>query len=294
MNFLRIKQISLFAVLATCTSYYRWSTITEIDSFKQASAVLDAADNDTLVVFDIDETLTLPDIRFQKWFIANEAGKHFWDELVKHKDTQKDPEKYLELIISKIGVKTPNKLVEPITVDIIRKLQAKGVKVIALTDAPVSSYGIDPSVPKLRWQNLNLVEIDFSASFPQETIELSTLTSKKGLHPLYYKGILLTDMVSKGACLVAFLDTIGWTPKKIIFFDDKAKKVESVRDELKKRNIPFQGYIYKGVEKLPHVLDEAVLAEQWKHIKEHDEFISDAEAREILQKTAESLMSIEK
>jgi len=279
MLFTRTKQmISLLTVIVTCTGCQLLSTITEIDSLKQASSVLDAADNDTLVVFDIDETLTLPDIRFQKLFIASEAGKHFWDELVKHKDSQKDPEKYLELITSKIIAKTPNQLVEPITVDIIRKLQAKGVKVIALTDAPVSSYGIDPSVPKSRWQNLNFVGIDFSASFSQETIELTSLTSKKGLHPLYYKGIILTDMISKGECLIAFLDSIKWTPKKIIFFDDKAKKVESVRDEVEKRKIPFKGYIYKGVEKLPHVIDEAVLAEQWRHIKEHDEFISDTEA----------------
>ena len=63
---------------------------------------------------------------------------------------------------------------------------------------------------------------------------------------------------------------------------------------LEARNIPYKGYIYKGVEKLPHIIDESVLAEQWKHIKERDEFISDAEAREILQKTTESFVPIEK
>ena len=68
----------------------------------------------------------------------------------------------------------------------------------------------------------------------------------KTFHPLYYKGILFTDYVCKGSMLGKFLETIRWKPSNVIFFDDKLTNLQAVQMAMHAKNIPFQGFLYKG------------------------------------------------
>jgi uridine kinase len=51
---------------------------------------------------------------------------------------------------------------------------------------------------------------------------------------------------------------------------------------MKNRSIPFQGFEYKAADKLPHAFNLDLLNEQLQYLKEHDEFISDKDARRVL------------
>ena len=76
-----------------------------------------------------------------------------------------------------------------------------------------------------------------------------------------------------------FLDKIQWTPKNVIFIDDKMSHLTSVETALNKTKIPFQGYQYKGVEKLPGELDMQVAESQFAYLRKNHKWLSDSEAK---------------
>ena len=204
--------------------------------------------------------------------------------LKEHSQSKEDPIDYKKLIRGKRMLKFTDQPIEPEIVEIIKQLQARGVKVIALTHMMTGSLRrtLIPSLPQWRWEKLHEVGIDFTPSFDQEKIWLTNLTSKANRHPVYYKGILLTDDFSKEVVLGEFLGVMGLKPNKVIFFDDRPNYVKSVQDEMKKQGIAFQGYIYKAIDTLPKKFDQKVLDYQLQYLKEHDEFISDKQARKAV------------
>jgi len=286
MNFLKLKHLGLLIILTLSSCIPRGSDIQEIDSLTEAQTVLDKADVHTLVIFDIDDTLTYHgNVPFQRWFLQTGEGKQFRQAVDDHVASKENPNEYNKLIHAKRMLAFTDQPLEPIIVDIIKKLQDRGVKVIALTKFNTGGMakGLIPSLPKLRFDKLKEVDIDFSSSFPEQEIVFDQLTSELGRHPVFYKGILLTDAFSKGEVLGLFLDSVSWKPNKVIFFDDRSEYVELVQQEMKKRGIPFQGFIYKAVDKVPFDYEPAVLEKILQHLKEHDEFISDEQARKLLE-----------
>ncbi len=141
---------------------------------------------------------------------------------------------------------------------------------------------IIPSLPRWRYEKLKEAGIDFSKGFGDKEIAFEHLTSPAHRHPIFYKGILLTDAFTKGQVLGTFLDRINWKPDKIIFFDDTLKHLESVQAEMKKRKLPFEGFLYKGGNYLAKPINQKVLDIQLQHLKEHNEYISDKEVQKNL------------
>lgn len=260
--------------------------IEEIDSLKQAYEILDSADKNSLVIFDIDETLTYPagTIR-QKWFWGKRPpeSQDFFNKLDKHIRESSDAGS-AERIMSIIYLAEESRTVELQTLNIIRKLQKRGVKIIALTASSTRSVGKIPSMPAWRFDKLKTVGIDFSASFDEKEMPLTKIMTR-GRKPLFYKGILITDGGLKGPVLGAFLDAVHFKPNKIIFFDDLAEQVESVKTEAQSRGIEYHGYIYKAADKLPRTFDPVILDLQLEYLLKHDEYINEDQASSLLKKS---------
>ncbi|MFH0898372.1 MAG: DUF2608 domain-containing protein [bacterium] len=277
--------VSLLMFLPAC-SFFK-PNIKEISSIQKIKKELDRADHDTLVIFDVDDTLTYNvNVPFQPWFLKTDAGKKFYAQLEKHSQSKKDPRDYEKHILGNRLLKFTNQPLESNIVEIIRKLQNRGIKVIALTHANTGSLGrtIIPSLPKWRYEKLRDVGIDFSSSFEQQEIPLTNLTSQANRHPLFYRGIVMTDDFPKGEVLAEFLDVTKLEPKKVIFIDDRIHYVQSVHNEMQKRGIDFKGYVYRAIDALPQVFDQKILDYQLKHLKEHDEFISDEQVKLALSR----------
>jgi Protein of unknown function (DUF2608) len=280
---LKYTILLLLVSLSACAYYV--SNVQEISSIKQAQKELDKANADTLVVFDVDDTLTYNvNVPFQPWFHQTDVGQKFFAQLKKHSQSKEDPIDYEKLIRGKRMLKFTDQPIEAEIIKVIKQLQDRGVNVIALTHMSTGSLRrtLIPSLPKWRWEKLHEVGIEFHPNFGQEEIWLTNLTSQANRHPLYYKGILMTDLFSKGTVLGDFLDIINLKPKKVIFFDDRADFVKSVQEEMKKRGIDFQGYIYRAIDTLPKVFDQKVLDYQLQYLKDHDEFISDEQAKRAI------------
>jgi hypothetical protein len=271
-------------LVATHTT--RPSPIQAIDSFSEVQNLLNTIDTHTLVVFDVDYTLTAPidTFRQQWWFYDTEEGHNFHCAVARHANTQLYPRAFHKNVTARFMNQSTDQPIESLVVELIKSLQERSIKVIALTkcDSGSLAYDIIPSLPVWRYQKLRDVGIDFSSSFGNYKIRFKRLVSEQGNNPVFYRGVLLTDSFSKGRVLGEFLDFINWRPHSILFFDDQQPFIVSVQEAAAQRKIPFHGFLYKGLQKVPKVLNNAILQIQLKHFYTHNEFISDKDAQYIL------------
>lgn len=284
-NNFRIVFLPLLLVLASCSN--QQSRIQEINSLEQASTILDTAGKNALVIFDVDDTLTYPTDTIRQsdfWGQHSAEGREFYRKLDEHIKSSSNPDEVSGLIMSKIFLAEKPQAVELQTVSLVKKLQDRGIKVIALTNWPTREIGSIPSMAIWRFDKLVQVGINFSASFEQQEIVLNSRQAADGKHPMFYKGILLTDGVSKGSVLGMFLDAVHYKPDQIIFFDDQVKQIESVKNEANARGIPYHCFIYKAAEQLPRHYDPAIIDLQSEYLIKKHEYITEEQARELLKK----------
>ena len=254
--------------------------IQRIDSYTQAADAFACADSNTLILFDVDDTLIEPaSILFRPKIIEHETNQSWLKELSQRiYEISNKPESYFGSIWR---VKEVPLLIEPTIVPTIQALQDRGVKVMALTALNTGSDHTIPFLPEWRYSKLKELGIDFNkVGFPD--IVFKELPEEDGHYPLLYHGILCTNSVSKGELVAAFLDHVHWKPSNVIFFDDSLKQVESVEQAMKACSIPFQGFHYLGAQHLPGELDKEQAEFQLKYLIEHEDWLSDEQARALM------------
>lgn len=273
---------------------FSMTEIKSIDSLEQAIADLKLANQSTLVVFDIDKTLTYEvDVFRQKWFKATEAGQKFCKTVKDYYLSKPNPAEWMALVEStRMKNFRADAPVESMTISIVKMIQQLGAKVIALTACRTGKYGLIDCIEQWRFQQLSDIGIDFSGSFEPQKIVVESLSDKKGRHPIYYKGIILSeeDSIEKGPALGAFLDLVKFRPSKIMFYDDKIINIKSVQAEMIRRSIPFIGYEYKAADKLPRRYNPAVLEYQLNHLQQYGEFMCDEAAEKRCNPPCQSCM----
>lgn len=135
--------------------------------------------------------------------------------------------------------------------DIIQRIQDKGAKAAVLTSRRpdmkrgflsiiVSADSTDKELKSLGfnfeifWENVR--KIGFKAIF-----NLSDMS-----FPIFFKGIILSAGRHKDKALGEFLNhpSVGFTPSKIIFIDDKMQYIELIRNFCLEKEIPFIGIQY--------------------------------------------------
>ena len=210
------------------TSIFILPTIERITSFSQAQVLLNQADQETLVVFDVDDTLIRPvDKILQRQYSSLDSWK-----FVETKLNQFIEENEHLHLASTMCMQTKRELIEPSVAQLIATLQERGIKVLACTLWRVGPYGEIPLLEELRFKQLKDLAVDFTSSFNTTQI-FNQFQHHYTCSPLVYKGILFTNLCPKGEVLGAFLDTLDWKPRQIIFFDDLLSNLVSVHNELR-------------------------------------------------------------
>lgn len=262
------------------------SNITEIDSITQAQEELQRAGNKTLVVFDMDETLiiradSMVHVLYKdiKNFDPTDAdfAKQLREDLEKFTASKKDPESLNKKLALAVSLQARFIPVEAKAVEIIKNLQARKVRVVALTAASAKK-----SVQKDRLSHLHQIGLDFSDSFALKEAGFDKFPKKFKFRPAFCYGILCTSEVPKGEVLAAFLDKIGWKPDKVIFFDDYHHHCESVDGEMSKRGIPARCYWYRAVFKNKTKLNQKVVKYQFDYWMKYQDFVPENEALRVL------------
>ncbi|MEI6628554.1 MAG: DUF2608 domain-containing protein, partial [Alphaproteobacteria bacterium] len=198
---------------------------------------------DILLAFDIDLTLTVPDepavqIPYLKKYHV------LLQKIIL--DLNNDQEFLLFSIATK---KPPQILIDVKIPSIIKKLQKKGIKIIALSSSITGALGSIKRVEEWRYNALKKVGIVFNLSFPQITdLILTDIVSYRDQHPVFYQGILCTNSQKKikGKTLMVFLKKIDYSPKIIILVDDQKENLNEMYEAIKQSNsdIEFLGIEY--------------------------------------------------
>lgn len=230
-------------------------------------------DENTLVVFDIDETL------------LTRKDKLLRTPLVTTKYAKMVPKDKFFPAFSRAFKDGEFELADKRLPGIFKRIKDTSAKVIALTNVISGSLGVIESYPDFRVRECAQFGFDFSDSFPNiRTLEIPTpQQTLNGKFPLFKNGIICTNGVSKEIVLMAFLHQIKWKPKKVIFIDDLKEYVEKIGDAMKKENIDFLGLHYVKHKDRSKDVNEKVSDIQFKYLTEKDIWLSDEQATKLLQ-----------
>lgn len=188
------------------------------------------ASKNTLIILDIDDTLLIPVqmLGCDEWFLTRLA--HYQEE-------GKDKTQSLEKSLAEweaVRHLTKMEIVEPGTDEIIAQFQEKGYQVMGLTTQGLSLA--TRTHQQLKQNNINLSLTALS----QEDCYLNI----DGHGVLFRNGILFTSGMHKGKALFSLLSQIQYSPKQIVFINDKASHLMSIEVMAEENGIEFIGLRY--------------------------------------------------
>ncbi len=220
--------------------------------------------SDTLIIYDVDNTTLEPKqtLGSDQWFYYI-----YEDYKAKCNDEEEALSKALSQWIA-IQNLTEVKLVEKQIRPMIEAQQSGGIHLMGLTTR-------DCSLAMCTQKQLKSVDIDFSKTAPTER----DVIFDKGDVILFRKGVLYTSGTHKGEAFFQFLDQIGYTPKNILFINDKRSNLAQLEETCKKKNIAFTGLRYGYLDDKVAAFDREVANMQHKFF---GKLMTDQEARHLL------------
>lgn len=224
-----------------------------VQSIKEIYNALYSADNDTLIVFDVDEVL----ITSREPFLHPEVEPIFLAHVQEAMSQAKTAEEQqaIEKKLSAFLVSQERYIVEPEMVSLIEELQKREKKVIALTSHPTGKFGHLESVERWKVDSLRSFGFHFEKAFP----------GFSSTDPLYVDGVLFSRGSNKGDVLIAFLDKLkDFAPKRVVCIDDLVKNHETLEAALRARGIAYKGYWYRRA--ALGEIDEAQIKAQLPHL----------------------------
>jgi hypothetical protein len=216
--------------------------IIKTEDFSVIEKAISSADQDSLVVFDVDDVLITPKDKVLR------QNSYIYETVENILGESKSSE-ILELY-SIIFSQRKSCFVDERFVPLIINLQNNGIKTIALTNCSTEKFYEIPSMKDWRIKELESFGYNFGYSWSGvQEIKFENLpTPEEGIFPMFSSGILFTNDIPKGNVLGAFLNHINFKPNHIIFIDDRLKYLESVADIAKNASILYTGIEYIAAE----------------------------------------------
>lgn len=233
---------------------------------------------DTLVIFDVDDTLIIPHD-----FILQPRGECLRQKYLKELASTLPPHKGAELI-SSILLQRKIQLVNEKFPTLIQLLHNRSIKTIALTAMKTGPFGSIPNQEDWRIAELRQMNLNFSQAFPSYPLIVFEGIQTKDSLPVFKEGILFSASHTKGEVLKEFLTTIDWKPQRIIFIDNRLKFLCSVQEAAESMDIPFKGFHYLEAEAFSNEITEMHVDFQLRQFIESGHWLSDTEAAELFNK----------
>lgn len=282
-NILKFISICLLFVLVACSEQSRIFSTSDSSFIEEE---LKEADKNTLVIFDINDVLLE-----QKELLFKKQNSTLLKNLLKEMSANMSNEE--EQTLYSVVVQRPVVYVDENFVRIIHDLQNKNVKVIALTNGLVGTYGYVKSMDRLLIQQLRDLDYHLEKSWLDLNNAQIYMTKSKDRKILFAEGIVFANKMiskaSKGESLLAFFKYADFYPKKVIFIDDKLKNLKSVSNILEKQGVEFIGFEYtkaKNRKDSPVITKEHAKL-QLSILKKRHKLLSDEEIDKILHNNNE-------
>lgn len=259
----RASSILYFALVLTTTSLFG-----EIYQAHQFSDITKYAQEDTIILLDIDDTILVP---------VQTLGTDVWfqDRWNIHKQNETDPSIALDKALAEWeGVRhlTQMRLVETDTAQKIADLQSENRTVMGLT-----TQGLALTTRTVN--QLKSFNIDLTQTAPSKDDHY--FINKHGV--LYRSGILFTSGTPKGPALVKLFKLMNIKPRHILFINDKLSHLKDVEESIEKEGIAFTGLRYAYSDERVARYNSDLADIQWKN-SSFEHILSDEEAVELLQK----------
>jgi len=262
--------LCLVTITTACFCEYN---IHEVKTLELLEKEVSSLDEDCLVVFDVGGTLLIG----ADCISRSVERKNYFEEITK--DFNKEE---LEDFFSRMLIQKKLMLVSKETSGLIKKLQEKEVKIIALTASTTGRFGVIEKTEDKKFKELKDLDIDFSSAFPNvKEIEFVDLEKDmRGSYLRFKKGMLFGR--KKGEVLGAFLKKIKFIPRRLIFVDNKIERVNDVAQMAKKKTIEFLGLHYTAVKALLCRPDEEVVKLQVNTFATTGKWLNDEQAKKKL------------
>ena len=224
-------------------------TYCDIEEIVTMDTVQTSINNETLVIYDVDNTIFEPVGNYgsDQWF--------FYLNKVYQRDgfsPEEAEEKALELW-NRTQYLIKVKPVEQNIPTLIKQQQSKGLKVIAMT----ARTG---DVSEITMKQLQSIDVNFygSSLLKDEIIEIKKVDNKSLKNDvLFQNGILFVgEKNSKGEVLLLLLESLKYTPENVVFIDDRLKHLIGVQKALGTLSIPCKGYRYGGADENVKAFDK--------------------------------------
>lgn len=233
--------------------------IIKVSTISQAKKILDEADKQTLILFDIDSTLTTPSDPYLQRQAIQQHHRIYKDYISSLSQNQYHVLNHL------IIMESPSQLVEEDWPLVIKNIQKRGAKTLALTSSKTGAVGsFVRSFVQWRYQELFKLGIDFSSTF-HGSRTFKELEDFNNNHPGIEMGIVCAgNKVEKGMLLQPIFQTLQWIPNTVIVIDDKFANLLSCKNILERTfpTIKFIGIHYFGMESIPVTITSASLFEK--------------------------------
>jgi hypothetical protein len=216
------------------------------NSMEDISNYLNNVNTKTLIIFDIDNTIRMSNEPSLQMGVV--SRKENWEVV---RNSFKEMSEVENAAFRALYTLRQGTLVDPIIPTMIKNLQNRGVKVIALT-AAFAGYIDDQWMPEYRYQELLNWDIDFSKSFKDiEKIEFEKLEPFLGFYPVYYKGIISTNTEknSKYSLTQALLEMFDC--EGIVVIEDIAANADGCAKAANEMGKKCQTFCYTGAQNYP-------------------------------------------
>lgn len=221
---------ALCAVILSCATLHTY--IRETDSLAD---IVDMGDQNTLVIFDLDDTLIRGfGAATDEWFRTHVK------ELV---DTGKPTSEAIDMVLpayTAAQCTTRVQFVENSAPEILTKLRTRKIRTIALTSRGRKELF---AATFRQFSDLGITFIQEDPAW-QRIVTLEPLRGETR----YQDGVIFCDGNNKGTTLEVFFERLGYRPAHIIFIDDSLSNLQAVEKLAEKLHIRFNGLHYVRVQ----------------------------------------------
>ncbi len=187
---------------------------------------LSLIDQDTLVVFDIDNTL----IRQNSLIGTHQWGDHMRSRAIENGISAEKAAEIQHAAFQSVQPYVQVVKVEEDVDAILKHLQKNHISHFALTARA-------PVLKEVTFKQLESVNLFFNKSFPEQN-NLSLIRD------YFYKGLIFSGSTPKGEILKTILQNSVYKYKKIIFIDDRKYNLDSIESSLKDEPVVLLTYRY--------------------------------------------------
>lgn len=225
-------------LLLVSSSVIGKNTSAQIIEIQKMSEIQKYVDKDTMLIFDLDNTLIAPTGNFgsDAWF------DYMWDS---YKMDPLNKDTYTLTLQSWARAQDHVKVspIESTSLSIIDQAKKMGNPVMALTSR-------NPALKAVTERQLSLAGIQFTPSVGMLNSYQFPAAYQKNFRDdaVFDRGILFVGGNKKGTVLESFFHVAKFLPKKIVYVDDKRGHVENLEQVCKSMNIAYTGFRYGALD----------------------------------------------